>query len=254
MVPGPLEVPGGWRSAPLGTSVGAYAVPDDLIESEQFRHRGFLRKVDDGRGGTLLVPGAPYRMTATPVEVGPAPALGSSTGFRSGRVGRPTLPPGRLLEGVRVLDFTWAAAGPYATLLLALLGAEVVKVETSRRPDPARRGFLADYGGVNRSPNFNELNLNKRAIQVDLGRPEGLELVEGLIGIVDVVVDNFRPGVMARFGFDPATLLERHPSLVVVVVGKRIFRPRSDGRGSGEHFRSDRRTWRADRVHRWAAH
>jgi benzylsuccinate CoA-transferase BbsF subunit len=120
-----------------------------------------------------------------------------------------------MLERIRVLDFTWAAAGPYATLLLAYLGADVVKIESSRRLDPARRGFLADYGGVNRSPNFNELNLNKRSVQIDLTQPEGVAIVQRLAGTVDVVVDNFRPGVMDRFGLGAAALLAAHPHLVV---------------------------------------
>ncbi len=128
----------------------------------------------------------------------------------------PTIPPGRGLEGVRVLDFTWAAAGPYATCLLALLGADVVKVESTRRPDPARRGFLADYGGINRSPNFNEINLGKRSFQVDLSQPDGLDLADRLVDWADVVVDNFRPGVMDRFGFGAASLLQRRPDLLVV--------------------------------------
>jgi crotonobetainyl-CoA:carnitine CoA-transferase CaiB-like acyl-CoA transferase len=100
-------------------------------------------------------------------------------------------------------------------LLLGLLGADVVKIETSRRPDAARRGFLADYGGPELSPNFNELNLGKRSFQVDLTQPRGVELVERLIATSDVVVDNFRPGVMARFGFGADALLERHPRLIV---------------------------------------
>ena len=120
-----------------------------------------------------------------------------------------------MLEGLRVLDFTWAAAGPYATLLLGFLGAEVTRVESTRRLDPARSGFLARYDGVDASPIFNELNLNKRSLQVDLTQPESLELVHRLAGEVDVVVDNFRPGVMARFGLAPAELLTRHPGLVV---------------------------------------
>ncbi len=115
-----------------------------------------------------------------------------------------------------MLDFTWAAAGPYATCLLALLGADVVKVESTRRPDPARRGFLADYGGINRSPNFNEINLDKRSFQVDLSQADGLDLVHRLVDWADVVVDNFRPGVMARFGLDAEALLERRPELLVV--------------------------------------
>ena len=202
--------------AALGCPVGAYAAPADILASKQLIHRGFFQEIDDGRGGKLRLPGAPYRMSRPPVVVRPAPALGSATGFHEPEVRKPALEAGRGLEGVRVLDFTWAAAGPYATLLLALLGAEVVKVESTRRPDPARRGFLTDYGGINRSPNFNELNCNKRSFQVDLTTPEGRELVQRLAVWADIVIDNFRPGVMARFGLDPASLLERHPGLIVV--------------------------------------
>lgn len=202
--------------APLGTPVGAYATPRDLLGSEQLAHRGFFREIDDGRGGRVRVPGPPYRFSASPAEVRPPPRLGSSAGFSRDQPDKPHLPPGRALEGIRVLDFTWAAAGPYATLLLALLGAEVIKVESTRRPDPARRGFLADYGGINRSPNFNELNLNKRSFQVDLSKPQGLALAHRLAAWADVVIDDFRPGVMARFGLDAASLLPRRPDLVVV--------------------------------------
>ncbi len=201
--------------APLGAPIGAYAQPTDLLTSAQLEHREFFRNIDDGRGSDLHIPGPPYRLSATPVEIRSAPALGSSTGFRSERPALVELASGRGLEGVRVLDFTWAAAGPYATCLLALLGAEVVKVESSTRPDPARRGFLADYGGINRSPNFNEINLNKRSFQVDLSRPEGLALAHRLTDWADVIVDNFRPGVMSRFQLDAATLLARRPDVIV---------------------------------------
>ena len=163
----------------------------------------------------MLVPGPPYRCSVTPVEIRSAPTLGSGTGFGRARADKPRLPRGRGLEGVRVLDFTWAAAGPYATCLLALLGAEVVKVESTKRPDPARRGFLADYGGINRSPNFNELNLGKRSFQVDLSEPAGRALAHRLAEWADVVVDNFRPGVMTRFGLDAETLLAQRPELIV---------------------------------------
>jgi crotonobetainyl-CoA:carnitine CoA-transferase CaiB-like acyl-CoA transferase len=203
----------------IGAPAGIFADPADLLASAQLEHREFFQEVGDGGGGMLTLPGAPYRLSRTPVRLRAVPVLGSVDGFADDAradVPAPMPPgPGRMLEGIRILDFTWAAAGPYATLLLALLGADIVKIESSRRPDPARRGFLADYGGVNRSPNFSELNLNKRSVQVDLTQAEGLAIVQQLAGTVDVVVDNFRPGVMGRFGLGAAELLAVHPHLVV---------------------------------------
>jgi crotonobetainyl-CoA:carnitine CoA-transferase CaiB-like acyl-CoA transferase len=70
---------------PLGCSVGAYAMPSDLLSSPQLAHRGFFREVDDGRGGCVRVPGPPYQFSSTPAEGGSAPALGSSSGFRRPR-------------------------------------------------------------------------------------------------------------------------------------------------------------------------
>ena len=182
----------------LGAPAGIFAEPTDVLASEQLAHREFFRSVDDGAGGEITVPGVPYRFTGAPR---------TST--------RVTPPSGRMLEGVRVLDFTWAAAGPYATLLLGFLGAEVIKVESTRRVDPARSGFLARYDGIDNSPIFNELALNKRSLQIDLTQPEGIAIVRRLAEDVDVVVDNFRPGVMARFGLGSDDLLARHPHLVV---------------------------------------
>jgi len=182
----------------IGAPAGAFTEPQDLLASGQLAHRRFFRTVDDGAGGTVRVPGMPFNMTAAPAGSAPVRA-----------------PAGRMLEGVRVLDFTWAAAGPYATLLLGFLGAEVIKVESTRRLDPARSGFLSRYEGVDASPIFNELSLNKRSLQVDLTQPEGIALVQRLVTDVDVVVDNFRPGVMARFGLGPADLFDRNPRLVV---------------------------------------
>jgi crotonobetainyl-CoA:carnitine CoA-transferase CaiB-like acyl-CoA transferase len=202
--------------APLGAPIGAYATPNDLLVSPQLAHRGFLRELQDVDGIALQVPGPPYRLSGTPPVIRPAPALGNSEGFIGERVDKPRVPAGRALEGIKILDFTWAAAGPYGTCLLGFLGAEVIKVETGSRPDPARRGFLADYGGANLSPNFNELNLNKRSFQVDLSQPKGLELAHRLADWADIVVDNFRPGVMGRFGLGADDLLARRADLIVV--------------------------------------
>ncbi len=107
------------------------------------------------------------------------------------------------LQGVRVADFTWAWAGPYATMLLALLGAEVIKVESKHRLDHARMrtlasGFSAE--DIDSSAVFNDLNLNKMGITLDLKRPQAIDLARRLVSVCDVVAENFRPGVMDRLG------------------------------------------------------
>jgi crotonobetainyl-CoA:carnitine CoA-transferase CaiB-like acyl-CoA transferase len=204
--------------ADAGCPVGAYATPPDLVVDRQLVHRRFFQEVSVEGGQSVTLPGPPYQLSATPATLRAAPGLHQASGFlpRPDAVPSPaTEPRDRPLSGVRVVDFTWAAAGPYATLLLAFLGAEVIKIETGRRLDPARRGFMADYGGVDRSPNFNELNLGKLGFQVNLTSPAGLDYVRRLIAISDVVVDNFRPGVMARYGLDAKSLLDEDPGLVV---------------------------------------
>ena len=167
--------------------------------------------------GRCSCPGRPYRFSATPAAIAiGARARQRPAGSAQHAPSSPACRPGRGLEGVRILDFTWAAAGPYATCLLALLGAEVVKVESTRRPDPARRGFLADYGGINRSPNFNEINLDKRSFQVDLSQPAGLALAHRLARL-----GRRRRRQLPARRDGPVrprrrTLLARRPELVVV--------------------------------------
>jgi formyl-CoA transferase len=115
------------------------------------------------------------------------------------------------LTGIRVLDCTIALAGPFCSLLLADLGADVIKIES---PDPTARGAsgLAAYKGE--SGHFLVANRNKRGLTVDLKHPEGKELFYRLAKTADVVVQNFRPGVMKRLGCDYATLNQLNPRLV----------------------------------------
>jgi formyl-CoA transferase len=115
------------------------------------------------------------------------------------------------LSGVRVLDCTIALAGPFCGLLLADLGADVIKIES---PDPEARGHsgLAAYKGE--SGHFLIANRNKRGLSVDLKQEAGRELFYRLVRTADVVVQNFRPGVMQRLGCDYETLREINPRLV----------------------------------------
>lgn len=123
------------------------------------------------------------------------------------------------LEGIRITDFTWAGAGPYATLLLSFLGAQVIKVESNRRLDTSRRS--GSRGGkpvesVDQSASFNDFNLNKMSITADLKHPKALELIKRTIAVSDAVIDNFRPGVLDRLGLGYPVLKEINPSIVML--------------------------------------
>jgi alpha-methylacyl-CoA racemase len=117
----------------------------------------------------------------------------------------------RPLDGVRVLDLTRLLPGAYATLLLADLGAEVVKIEDPRGGD-GMRTMRAGRGGP--SLYFEPLNRGKRSVTLDLRSPEADAVLDALARRADVVVESFRPSTARRLGVDGATLLRRHPRLV----------------------------------------
>ncbi len=119
------------------------------------------------------------------------------------------------LAGVRVLDLTQYLAGPSCTRLLVELGAEVIKVEMSPWGDPTRAGVPRING---RAGGFIQQNRGKRSLCVDLQRPEGVELVKSLVAHVDVLVENYSYGVMARRGMDYETLSAINPRLIYASV------------------------------------
>jgi CoA:oxalate CoA-transferase len=114
------------------------------------------------------------------------------------------------LDGIRVLDFTTTIAGPYSTRLMADLGAEVIKIETAEGDMMRSRPPLRDGA----SSSFGQLNAGKQSIVLDLKRPEAREIVRRLLTTCDFLVENFRPGVMQRFGLDYETLAQRHQELI----------------------------------------
>lgn len=117
------------------------------------------------------------------------------------------------LTGVTILDLTRLLPGPYATRLLAELGAEVVKIE-----DPAGGDYARWYPPVEGDPPmsgiFRELNRGKKSVALDLRTETGREALRALVARADVLVDSFRPGVLARLGLDPRALMEAHPRLI----------------------------------------
>ena len=129
----------------------------------------------------------------------------------------------RALAGIRVLDLTIISAGAGATMLLADMGAEVVKVESTTYPDPYRLNRIWPGGDPgedpwNRSAPFNTINRNKLGVTLDLKQPRGRELFLRLVKISDVVAENFRAGVMAGFGLDYETLKAIKPNLVMISI------------------------------------
>jgi crotonobetainyl-CoA:carnitine CoA-transferase CaiB-like acyl-CoA transferase len=116
----------------------------------------------------------------------------------------------RALDGVRILDFSWALAGPWTGRMLAHEGAEVIRVESPRRldvlrqmaPDPERAGA------------FINANSGKLGLAIELGDPEGAEIARRLAAEADIVVDNFRPGVMERLGLDHESLAKVNPEII----------------------------------------
>jgi CoA:oxalate CoA-transferase len=117
------------------------------------------------------------------------------------------------LSGIRVADFSHVMAGPYASYLLRLLGAEVIKIEPPGRGDPMR-----NYGGDRRydgmAPAFIAANAGKKSIVLDLKNPAQLEVARKIIAQSDVLLENFRPGVMARLGLGLDAVRALRPDLI----------------------------------------
>lgn len=120
----------------------------------------------------------------------------------------------RALAGVRVLDLSIMLAGPYCARLLADLGAEVIKIEAPEGDDMRLRQPLRD----GHSTYFGQLNAGKRSLALDLKHPDAVALVRRLALQADVVLENFRPGVMARLGLDAKSLRALNPRLVYCAI------------------------------------
>lgn len=120
------------------------------------------------------------------------------------------------LEGIRVVDFTQVMLGPCCTQMLADYGAEVIKIEKERMGDLSRWSLGSDPDGLN-NPVFCSLNRNKKSVALNLKSEEAKQRVLELIDSADVVVNNFRPGVMERMGFGYEDLKARNPRIIFAV-------------------------------------
>lgn len=214
----------------FGTPVGYFADAAAIHASDQFQARGWFASTQL-YGQKADLPRPPYRMSATPPKSpSAAPRLGEHNAEVYGAIGfnashRSSLKlvssnvrSVGLLSGFRIVDTSWAAAGPYATELMALLGAEVIKVETAGHPDLFRRVLDDPAASLDASTRFNALNLRKRGLRVNLHTPGGLEIFKRLIAKSDAFVENYRPGVVERLGISYWDLIQFKPDLVMASI------------------------------------
>jgi crotonobetainyl-CoA:carnitine CoA-transferase CaiB-like acyl-CoA transferase len=143
--------------------------------------------------------------------------------------------PMRLLDGIRVLDLTNVLAGPFATLHLALCGAEVIKIENPGGGDLARKlGCMPELNQQLMGTSFLAQNANKKSITLNLKADEGKQILRKLVAASDVLVENFRPGVMDRLGVSYASLAAINPRLIYCAIsgfgqtGPDAFKPAYD--------------------------
>ena len=120
----------------------------------------------------------------------------------------------RPFANVRILDFTQVLAGPYGSYQLALLGAEVIKVERREGEDMRRTPLSREWADRGMAPSWLAINGNKRSLTLDLQKPAAIEIINRLAAKADVVMENFRPGVMDRLGIGYQALSEKNPRLI----------------------------------------
>lgn len=211
-----------------GTPAAPVRSVDEVLAWRQLRERGFFREVEHPRAGTLSMPSAPYTFSKTPWVGTRAPLLGEHEAEAPAPAASTKAPDAtsaapaddaRPLAGIRICDFTWAWAGPQGSLLLGMLGAEVIKIESRARLDHSRVHSLTAgslSGGIDESPVFNDLNLGKRSVTLDLRKQEGRELVKQIVASSDVVLQNMRPGVLDRMGLGYDDLRAVRPDIIML--------------------------------------
>jgi crotonobetainyl-CoA:carnitine CoA-transferase CaiB-like acyl-CoA transferase len=202
----------------------------DVFADRHIRSRGFLRRLpvrDSMRA--IEVPAVPFKSSVMGAKLErPVPWLGEHNAefeklcrrkpdaAASSVRGRPN--GAGPLSGVRVLDFSWVWQGPFCTLQLAHLGAEVIRIESAKRIDINRviPPFADGESGYNRAGSFNQWNQGKRSVLLNLESREGIEIARSLVPHCDLVVENFAPGVIGRMGLGYEALRGLRPDLIML--------------------------------------
>ncbi len=209
-------------------------IPDiaGLFALTPHRERGWFVELEHPVAGRVELPGLPFKSTATAPRPDRPPLLGEHTAEVLAELAASqghnadvfhAVAPDDLnplpLKGLRILDLSMFFAGPVCAQIAADAGADVIKVESIQRIDGWRGSAAATHGSVpawEASPYFNWVNRNKRDITLDLTDSRGCDIVKTLVRDADVLIENFTPRVMAKFGLDYATLRAINPRLIMI--------------------------------------
>ncbi len=158
----------------------------------------------------------------------------------------------RPLDGITILDLTRVLSGPYCTMLLADMGARVIKIEQPGKGDDTRAWGPPFLEGE--SAYFLSINRNKESATLDFKQPEGQAVLRQLVAKADVLVENFRPGTLKKLGFDYSSLAATHPRLIYCSVsGFGQTGPRRDEPGYDAVVQRTASRWRSSRENAAAA-
>lgn len=214
------------RALDVNLLIAPITTTADVMALEQLADRRYWETVEvNGSGGPRAVrfPGTIAKFSSTPrPPLAPAPTLGADTvavGDERRRPiveptgHRPTLP----LEGLKIVDFMWAMAGPGTTRVLADHGATVVKIESESKPDVLRavNPFIGEAGGQENALQFHSLNAGKMDLTLDMGVAESHDVVMDLVRWADVLTESFSPRAMTNWGLGYEDLRKVNPRLVM---------------------------------------
>jgi len=207
--------------APITTTADVLAL--DHLEVRDYWDQVPIPDAEDGSTRTARFPGTMARVSGLdPEPLAPAPSLGTTPLASLTERERPVSEltgqrQERPLDGVKVLDFMWAVAGPGATRTLADHGATVVKIESESKPDVIRgvNPFIGEDGGQENALQFHSLNAGKLDLTLDLSVPEARDVILDLVRWADVVTESFSPKAMANWGLGYDDLRAVNPELVM---------------------------------------
>lgn len=216
------------RGQQLGLPCTVINTVGDFVDDQQPRSRGFFVRRELAGVGEVDLPGEPFRCTERVLDQyrRPAPRLGESSLSEVAGQWREPVPvmgpaPGPL-SGIRAISFGTAIAGALSGTALAELGADVVKIESPARPDNLRRLWapgepvIHEPSGADTSPMFANFNRTVRSVALDMKEPASVALFLRLAAAADVVIENYAPGVMQRWGLGYEQIAAVNPRIVML--------------------------------------